>query len=421
MLRIATTTVSAMSYEIRVPRSAKSTLLSRLLRRGLVSDCSGFAELDDFLLGGGKVSVYAGFDPTAASLHVGHLTTFAVLRAFADEGHEILPLVGDGTALIGDPTGKSKARPVMSRTQVSSNAAGIEESIKRALPGCVHSILRNADWLSGAGLVEFLREVGSLIPMSRLLAQESVKSRLGSTGISYLEAAYPLLQAWDFLRISRSRTTTVQVGGSDQWGNISMGLELIGRSSLHGRSFGLTHPLLTDSGGRKIGKTSGNPVWLNPAKTDDFTFHQFWRTMPDADAPRIASMLLGDPFSEAHAPEHGIEHLKSDLAYGATSWIRGTSAADDASAASMGKGAVATGLPVVEASRSEMDRLDVLLVRAGVCASNSEARRLAGQGGLRINGIKRTALSLDASDLVDAGATVSVGRTRHFLVRISGT
>jgi tyrosyl-tRNA synthetase len=296
--------------------------------RGLIKDCSALAELDGLLASGRRISVYAGFDPTAPSLHVEHLATLTVLRMFAEHGHEVMPVLGTATAMVGDPTGRTSARPLLAKGDVESNAEGVAESIGRGLGKAPAKCLRNGDWIGDAGLVDFLRDVGYRVALSKLLDQDSVKSRLGDTGISFLEACYPLLQALDFRHLAAGRQVMLQVGGSDQWSNICMGLDLIGRSEgVSGRAFGLTHPLLVDSNGAKMGKTTGGAIWLNPGALDDYGFFRWWRTLPDADAPRVARMLSDlDAAEVADAEETGglaIERLKEALALSMTGMIRG--------------------------------------------------------------------------------------------------
>lgn len=401
----------------------KSGPMRELSRRGLVKQCSATAGLDGLLASGARIAVYAGFDPTAGSLHAGHMATLKVLEVFARHGHEALPLLGTATALVGDPTGRTTARPLLTKEEVDSNAAGVEESIGRVMGTAPFRVLRNGDWLSGAGLLSFLRDVGAHVPMSRLLAQDSVKSRLGEGGISFLESCYPLMQAWDFQQIASGRPALLQVGGSDQWSNICMGLELISRSGGCASAFGLTHPLLVDSEGRKMGKTSGGgAAWINPGALDDFGWFRWWRTLPDADAPGVARMLSDiDPREISDAESCGggaLDALKERLAHGMTAAVRGRDQADGALTASRGRGVSTAGLSIVEVTAAEMADLPAVAVRAGLFESKSEVRRVASQGGLRVNGLQRNDPRFLDSDL-DGSRTlvISRGRTRHAAVR----
>ena len=398
--------------------------LRELGSRGLLKDCSDLDGLDAVLATGQKISVYAGFDPTAASLHVGHLATLKVLRTFAQHGHEVIAVLGTGTAMIGDPTGRTTARKMLGADEVTGNASGVFQSIRLALGGLPVNIVCNGDWIGEADLLWFMREVGARIPLSRLLAQDSVKSRLGDTGISFLEACYPLLQAWDFWHLSSTRPVLLQVGGSDQFGNIVMGLELISRSGQVGqKAFGLTHPLLTKAHGEKMGKTGGGAVWLNPDSLDAFGFYRFWRTLPDADTPRVAEMLsdiLPDVIAAAKLQGGlAVDHLKAELAFVMTEALRGHDAAVAAQTASQGRGAVADGLPTSEASPDDISDVSELLVKVGLAASKSAGRRLAAQGGLRVNGVQRTELVLTDADFVGGIVVLSAGKTQHRAIRLT--
>lgn len=409
---------------LKVPKMPQfaSLPLQELERRGLIKDVADVDELDTILASGQKIAVYAGFDPTAGSLHVGHLATLTVLRVFAQHGHKVLPLIGTGTAMIGDPAGRKSARQMLSPPAVSKNADGVMESIGLALKGFPVEVVFNGDWIDNVDLVWFLREVGSRVSLSHLIAQDSVKSRLGGAGISFLEACYPLLQAWDFLQLSSKNPVLLQVGGSDQWGNLVMGLELISRTGTPGcQAFGLTHPLLTKSDGEKMGKTAGGAVWLNSSALGDYDFYRFWRTLPDADTPKIARMLSDlDPAVIVDGESgDGAERLKTALAFSMTSWIRGEAAALSAEAASRGRGAVADGLPEIEATESDLGDLASLMVKASLAESKGSARRLCEQGGLRVNGQPRIELKLTEADIVGGVVVLSAGRTRHCAIRVS--
>lgn len=394
-----------------------SDLMRGLAARGAIKDCSDAGGLDRLLADGARVSVYAGFDPTAGSLHVGHLATLSVLRSFAAHGHRAIAVIGTATALVGDPTGRSEARPLLDPADVDANAVGVESSIRRALTPFADAakIRRNGEWLARAGWIGFLREVGRLVPVSRLLALESVRSRVDGGGMSFLELAYPLMQAADFLRLVREADggPVVQVGGSDQWGNICAGLDLVARTGCDTPAFGMTHPLLTRSDGTKMGKTSGGAVWLNPDLLSDFDFFRFWRTLPDADAPAVARLVdAGIPDGREEDPESFKEALATEM----TSRIRGEAAAASALAASRARGRSAEGLPVTDLAEGETD-LAQALVLAGLAQSKGAGRRLAEGGGVRVNGTKRLSPVLEDADFVGGVAVLSAGRTRHAAVR----
>lgn len=411
----------------------QSELIKDLHARGCIKDCSDIAALDALLASGTRVAVYVGFDPTADSLHVGHLMSLSVMRRFAQAGHVVLPVLGTATALVGDPSGRSEARPVLDEEGMERNAEGLAESIARAIgaDGDVR-LLRNGDWFRGMGWIQFLREVGSHVPLGRMLALEAVRSRLGEDGggISFLEFGYSLMQGFDFLHLGGEFPHLVQVGGSDQWGNICMGLELIGkrRGPMRGgafdggHAFGLTHPLLTKANGEKMGKSAGNAVWLNPARLDDFAFFRFWRTVDDADVVRLARLLSDRPLSEIEAFEgvdgRQLDALKEFLALEMTARIRGVDEAERALTASRGRGATAEGLEAVEVSPEELADLPALMVRLGLADSKGAARRLSAGGGVRVNGVATSRLALEEGDLKGGVAVVSAGKTRHAAVRV---
>lgn len=273
---------------------ANEDIFPELSARGLVKDVSDAAELRDHLRG--TVAVYAGFDPTAGSLHAGHLMTLTVLRRLAAAGHRVIAVVGTATGLVGDPSGRNETRPLMDTAALRANVEGVEQSIRSVL-GSGAEIRRNGDWVGGMGFVDFLREVGRHVPVPRMLALDSVRSRLadGDGTISFMEFSYSLLQAYDFLKFAREFPVMVQIGGSDQWGNICMGLELIRKSGHDGIAFGMTHPLLTRSDGSKMGKTSKGAAWLNRDRMSDFDFFQFWRNVADDDVARLLTMLGETP------------------------------------------------------------------------------------------------------------------------------
>jgi tyrosyl-tRNA synthetase len=396
-----------------------SPLLSELAARGFVRDCSDARGLDA-ALGGGRVAVYAGFDPTADSLHVGHLVSLTLLRRFAAAGHVAIPVVGTATAMVGDPSGRTSARPMLTEEALAANVRGVEESIGRAIGGGDVRPRANGEWFAGRGWLDFLREVGPAVPVARMLALDSVRTRMADGGISFLEFSYSLMQGYDFLRLSAEHPVLLQVGGSDQWGNICMGLELIAKKGRGGRAFGLTHPLLTKSNGEKMGKSAGGAVWLNPARLDDFGFFQFWRCLDDADAPAVAKLLSDRSPAEIDRAAADINGLKEALAVEMTARVRGEAAAARALAASRGRGASAEGLPEIVVAAAEMGDLAAILVRAGLAASKSAARRLSEQGGVRVNGEPTAGSGLAASDFRDGVAVVSAGRTRHAAVRLGG-
>ncbi len=287
----------------------KPDLLADFEGRGLLHQSTDRAAVADWLASPGR-RVYAGFDPTAESLHVGHLVALMLLRRVAAAGHEPVAVLGGATGMIGDPSGRSEERNLLTPEALAANLRGVEAQIRRILtapvagaagPEPVVHVVNNADWMQGVGYLEFLRDVGKHVPIAQMLAKDSVKARLeragGEGGLSYTEFSYMLLQAWDFVHLSDQLDCRVQIGGSDQWGNITAGIEL-GRR-LRGRDLhGITCPLLTKSDGTKMGKTAAGAVWLDAARTSPFRFYQYWINLDDDDAGRALRRLTELPLEE---------------------------------------------------------------------------------------------------------------------------
>lgn len=389
-------------------------LLADLQARGFIQGVTKPEVLDN-LLNEEKVTVYAGFDCTADSLHVGNLLSLMLLRRFKMAGHSVVAVIGTGTTLIGDPSGKDKTRPIITPEQVALNADGIEKDIRRIL-GNGTVVRRNGDWLLGLNYIDFLREVGSRIPVNKMLALDSVKSRLDKEeGMSFLEFNYSLFQAFDFLTLTREFGTVIQVGGSDQWGNITMGCELIRR--LDGKEgFGLTTPLIMDANGEKFGKSAGNAVWLSGDKLNSFDFWQFWRNVDDRDVRRFLNLFSDMPvateevFAQA-VTERGINALKKVLAGDVTRIVRGTAAADQARfhAEEIFEQGQFTNLPEVPFTDGE--DLATVMVRTGKVESKGAARRLIEGKGVKIDDV----VVEDKLALARPGK-LSIGKRYHFNV-----
>ncbi|NCA12220.1 tyrosine--tRNA ligase, partial [bacterium] len=277
-------------------------LLSDFEARGLVHQSTDAAALRSWLAAPGR-RVYAGFDPTADSLHVGHLVALVLLRRVAAAGHEPVAVLGGATGMIGDPSGRSEERNLLSPAELAANVAGVERQIRGLLEGTARTVhvVNNGDWMRGVGYLEFLRDVGKHVPLAQMLGKDSVKSRLDRDGgLSYTEFSYMLLQAWDFVHLSDTLDCRVQIGGSDQWGNITAGIEL-GRR-LRGRDLhGITCPLLTKADGTKMGKTAAGAIWLDPRRTSPYRFYQYWINLDDDDASRCVERLTELPLVEIHA------------------------------------------------------------------------------------------------------------------------
>jgi tyrosyl-tRNA synthetase len=406
--------------------STRPALLDVLRARAMLHQHSdGLAEH----LARGPVVAYCGFDPTAPSLHVGNLVPAMGLLRIAEAGHRVIALVGGGTALIGDPSGKSTERPLLSQDDVAANAAAIGAQLRRVLGDRV-TMADNAEWLRPLGLVEFLRDIGKHFPVNQMLAKDTVKSRL-ETGISFTEFSYMLLQAYDYLQLHVRHGVTLQIGGSDQWGNITAGTELIRRSA-GGDAHAMTFPLLTMAGGRKFGKTEGGAVWLDSERTSPYEFYQFWINTDDADVGRllrIFTMLPDDAIERLerdHAAAPQARAAQRALALEVTTRVHSAADANRARAASdivFDKHAdptriddsvyamLAANVPSVRRTADALGVAEVL--EAAFEVSRSQARKLVAQGGVSANGLKLTpdAASLDVATAV---------RGRWFLLRKGG-
>jgi tyrosyl-tRNA synthetase len=374
----------------------------------------------------GPVTAYIGFDCTADSLHVGHLLSIMLLRLFQKHGHRPIVLVGGGTTKVGDPSGKDEARQLLSEEAIEANKAGIRRSFASFLDFADGRalMLDNAEWLDRLGYIAFLRDVGRHFSVNRMLTMDSVRLRLErDQPLSFLEFNYMLLQSYDFLELYRRHGCVLQMGGSDQWGNIVMGADLIRR--LEGKeAFGLTTPLLTTASGAKMGKTAAGAVWLNPDRLSPFDYWQFWRNAEDADVGRFLALFTDLPMAEVArlSALRGAEinEAKKILATEATALLHGRAAAEAAAETArrtFEERVAADTLPaIVHALPAAV--VD-LAVAAGLAASKSEARRLIAQHGLRVNDavVADVAAQVTPADLRDGAAKLSAGRKRHVLVR----
>src|SRR5262245_34656599 len=383
-------------------------LLADLDARGLVHDCTDrdalAARLDT-----GPVGVYVGFDPTADSLHVGHLLGQISLRRFQLAGHRPFPLAGGATGMVGDPGGRSEERNLLDRETLEHNITCIKAQLERILDfgAGPHqaTLVDNASWTEPIGVLDFLRDVGKHMTVNQMLAKESVRGRLeGEHGISYTEFSYMLLQANDFRWLCQHHDVELQMGGSDQWGNITTGIDLI-RRTLRRTAHGLTWPLLTLPGGQKMGKTAGGAVWLDPEKTSPYQFRQFWMQAGDTEVEEFLLRLSLRPLVEIRqlvedhriAPER--RQAQRELARELTELVHGEAAAraaEDAAAVLFGGDPFAVSHAAFEAVRrevggtlvpvGELDDVVALLVRTGLATSNGDARRTLEQRGFRVNG-----------------------------------
>ena len=407
-------------------------LLTEFEARGLVHQSTDATALRDWLSTPGR-RVYAGFDPTADSLHVGHLVALMLLRRVARAGHEPVALVGGATGMIGDPSGRSEERNLLSPDELAANIAGVERQIRGVLATAgdrVH-VVNNADWMRGVGYLEFLRDVGKHVPLSQMLGKDSVKSRLDRDGgLSYTEFSYMLLQAWDFVHLSDALDCRVQIGGSDQWGNITAGIEL-GRRLRSRDLHGITCPLLTKADGTKMGKTASGAIWLDPGRTSPYRFYQYWINLDDDDAGRCLLRLTEVPLDEIaaigeqRAANPAARDTQKRLAEDLTRLVHGDAGlaaarqateiffgAEIASLDDAALSEIFADVPSHEFARSTLDGDGLLLVEAlkatGLAAGTTAARRTVEQGGAYVNNRRVTDVAhrLTAADLVGSSTLV---------------
>ncbi len=418
----------------------KSEFLHELMARGFLADCTDYQGLDE-RLSKGMVTGYIGFDLTASSLHIGNLVQIMLLRWLQKTGHRPITLMGGGTTKVGDPSGKDEMRKMLSVEQINANADSIRTVFSRYISygdGTTDSpLVNNAEWLDKLGYIEFLRDIGPHFTVNRLLSFESVKSRLDrEQSLSFIEFNYMLLQAYDFLELHRRYGTILQMGGSDQWGNIVSGTDLI-RRVMATEAFGLTTPLVTRSDGKKMGKSVDGAVWLNADRMAPYEFWQWWRNVADADVGKFMKM-----FTELDVAEcdrlgalggSEINAAKIRLANEVTGLLHGTSEAQAAEATARGlfvtigatelpdtMSASVSALPTIRVTASEVaEGLGIvqLLVRAGLAASGKDAKRLIAEGGARLNDdlVTDPGLRIGAGELAEP-VKLTAGKKRHALV-----
>ena len=413
----------------------KSDLVRVLIERGHVYQASDIAGLDAAALKG-PITAYIGFDATATSLHVGSLMQIMTLRRLQQTGHRPIVLMGGGTTKVGDPSDKSTQRPMLSDAVIAANIAGIRRAFEPFLrfgSNPTDAVMsNNAEWLDRLGYIDFLREYGVHFTINKMVALEFVRSRLeAEQALTFLEFNYMLMQATDFVELHRRYGCTLQFGGSEQWGNIVNGIDLIRRMD-GAEAFGLTTPLVTTASGVKMGKTVDGAVWLNADLRSPYDYWQFWRNTEDADVVRFLKLFTELPLDEIErlGALQGAEvnEAKKLLASEATALLHGAEAAKAAAAAArttFEEGGLSGDLPTVEIARAELQAglaLATVAADAGLAASRSEARRLAQGGGLRINDAveKDGQRLLTLSDLNPDGVIkLAAGRKKIVLVRPS--
>jgi len=369
-----------------------------LSARGLIAQVTHEAEIRE-LLGKEKVSFYIGFDPTADSLHVGHFLQMVVMRHMQNAGHRPIALVGGGTGMVGDPSGRTDMRKMMTPETIRHNcdcfrrqlASVIDFSDDKAI------MVDNGDWLLDLNYIEFLREIGSCFSVNKMLTAECFKTRL-EKGLSFIEFNYMLMQSYDFLQLYKKYGCKLELGGDDQWSNILGGIDLVRRKE-NAQVYGMTFTLLTNSEGKKMGKTASGALWLDPEKVSPYDFYQYWRNVDDADVCRFLKLLTFLPLEEIAEYEklegQAINEAKTRLAYEVTKLVHGEAEAEKANEAAkavFAGGGVSANMPTAAVTEADTaDGLLAMLVKIGFIPSKSEGRRLLQQGGLTVNGEKVTA------------------------------
>lgn len=376
-----------------------------------------------------RVTFYIGFDPTADSLHIGNLVPIMAMVHLQRAGHRPIAIVGGGTAMVGDPSGKTEMRQVLSSERIAQNARSLEGQLRRFLAfegdnGAL--MLNNADWLMDLRYIEFLRDIGRHFSVNRMLTYETYRQRL-QTGLSFLEFNYQLLQAYDFLMLYQRHGCVLQMGGDDQWGNLVAGIDLIRRVA-QGEAYAMTFPLLTTASGQKMGKTASGAVWLDAARVSPYEFYQHWINVDDRDVERFLKIYTLLPLDDIRrlGALHGadIRRAKEALAFEATALSHGVEAArraQEAARAMFGAGGEASGIPETSIPHQRLEAgvaAIELFVETGLAASKSAARRLIQQGGARVNETRLDSIEarLTAADLHDGVITLRAGKKRYHRV-----
>ena len=410
----------------------KSEFLKTLSDRGFIKQVTHPAEMDTYCQTG-IPTAYIGYDATADSLHVGHLMQIMMLRHLQKAGGKPIVLIGGGTTKVGDPTDKEKSRPLLTDAQIAENMEGIKKAFLPFLTfgdGPTDAIMvNNDDWLGKLGYIEMLRNVGTYFTINTMVKQDTVARRLAAEQpYTFLEFNYLLMQSYDFLELFRRQNCRMQIGGSDQWGNIVGGVDLI-HKSIGGEAYGLTAHLITTSSGGKMGKTADGAVWLNADRKSPYEYWQFWRNTEDADVGRFLRLFTELPLEEIARLEAlegaDINTAKIVLANETTRMLHGEAAAKEAEAAAsavFAAGGSAEALPTVEIPTSELEAgmlVAAAFAAAGLTESNGEARRLIKQGAAKVNDapVSDQNASISAADIVDGAIKLSAGKKRHALVK----
>ena len=411
----------------------KSDFLKTLQERGFIHQCSDFEGLDALAVKG-EATAYVGYDCTAPSLHIGHLLSIMMMHWLQQTGNKPIALMGGGTTRVGDPSGRDETRKILSYDQIDANKESIKGTFSKFLTfgegrnGAV--MADNAEWLTKLNYIEMLRDVGRHFSINRMLTMDSVKMRLDrEQELSFIEFNYMILQSYDFVELARRYGCNLQMGGSDQWGNIVNGVDLGRRMGTH-QLYALTCPLLTTSSGAKMGKTAAGAVWLNDGMLPVYDYWQFWRNTEDGDVTRFLKLFTLLPMGEikklAALQGAEINEAKKVLATEATALLHGRAEAEkaaDTARTTFEQGAIAESLPTLDIPQSELSGgagVLALFVKAGLVASNGEARRQIKGGGLRVNDVAVTdeKMMLTPANLTPEGVIkLSLGKKRHVLLR----
>lgn len=411
-----------------------SEFLKTMTERGFFHQCSDIEGLDK-LSADGRIVAYVGYDCTAPSLHVGSLISIMMLTWLQKLGGKPIALMGGGTTRVGDPSGKDETRQMRTIDEIEANKNGIKQVFAKFLKfgdqGSDAMMVDNAEWLAPLNYIDFLRDVGRHFSVNRMLTMDSAKLRLErEQELSFIEFNYMLLQAYDFVELNRRYGCNLQMGGSDQWGNIVTGIDLGRRMGVKDQLYALTCPLLTTASGAKMGKTAAGAIWLNEAQLSAYDYWQFWRNTEDADVGRFLKLFTFLPLDEIARLEKlsgsEINEAKKVLATEATALLHGrdkAEAAAETARKTFEQGALASDLPTIEIPQSELDAgigILVAFVKAGLVSSNSEARRQIQGGGLKINdeAVASDKASLTAADATATGLIkLSLGKKKHILLK----
>ena len=401
-----------------------------LAERGLIAQTTHEKEIRE-LLANEKVTFYIGFDPTADSLHVGHFLQMVVMRHLQDYGHRPIALVGGGTGTIGDPSGRSDMRQMMTMETINHNC----ECFKKQLSSIVDFsdgkaiMVNNADWLLGLNYIDFMRDIGSCFSVNKMLTAECYKQRL-EKGLTFLEFNYMLMQSYDFLMLNRKYGCKIELGGDDQWSNIIGGIELCRRKDQK-QVYGMTFTLLSNSEGKKMGKTQKGALWLDPEKTSPYEFYQYWRNVDDADVIKCLKLITFVPMEEINemAKWEGqqLNEAKRRLAYEVTKLVHGEEEAKKAQGAAeavFGGGSDNSNMPTTAITKGEAKEINILdlMLKAGLIPSKGEGRRLVQQGGVSVNGNKVSdiAQNICESDFEDGCVIIKKGKKVFHKIVIEG-